>query len=138
MGACLLASVGTAVPARAQDTRAETIVTKQAEKAKAAKPYTPSRFERIMTSLEETFASPPDGFYPQVGSVPQGGGFSAGVGYRNFFGREGVFDIRGAYSLKNYFQVEAGVRRPWHVVVPAWPPGASRSMSTVFSPSLAP
>ena len=67
-----------------------------------------------MTSLEETFASPPDGFYPQVGTIPQGGGFSAGVGYRNFFGREGVFDIRGAYSLKNYFQVEAAVRRPWH------------------------
>ena len=67
-----------------------------------------------MARLEETFSSPPDGFYPQVGTIPQGGGFSAGIGYRNFFGPQAVFDIRGAYSIKNYLQVEAGVRRPWH------------------------
>ena len=67
-----------------------------------------------MARLEETFSSPPSGFYPQFGTIPQGGGFSAGVGYRQFFARQAVFDIRGAYSMKNYYQIEAAVRRPWH------------------------
>ena len=109
-----LAGVLAAPPAGAQETRVETITAKQAEKAKETKPYTPSRFERVMAQLEETFSSPPSGFYPQFGTIPQGGGFSAGLGYRQFFGRQSVFDIRGAYSMKNYYQVEAAVRRPWH------------------------
>ena len=103
-----------ATPVYAQDTREATVAAKQAEKAKDAKPYVPSAFERIMFRLEETFSSPPDGFYPQVGTIPQGGGFSAGLGYRNFFGPQAVFNIHGSYSIKNYWQVETSVRRPWH------------------------
>jgi outer membrane protein assembly factor BamA len=103
-----------AAPAYAQETRAEVITAKQAEKTKTAKPYQPSGFERIMTKLEENFISPPNGFYPQVGTIPQGGGFSAGVGYRQFFGPKAVFDARGAYSMKNYLHLEVAARRPWH------------------------
>lgn len=102
------------MPAGAQDTRAEVIAAKQAEKAKTLTPYQPSSFEKIFARLEENFASPPNGFYPQFGTIPQGGGFSAGVGFRRFFGPRAVFDVRGAYSLKNYKQFEVAVRTPWH------------------------
>ena len=113
---CALASAALlmAVPAGAQDTRAETIAAKQADKAKAAAAYQPSAFEKLFTKLEENFASPPSGFYPQIGTIPQGGGFSAGLGYRQFFARRAVFDLRGAYSVKNYQEYEAAIRSPWH------------------------
>ena len=113
---CALATVAIlmAAPAGAQDTRAEIIAAKQAEKAKTATPYVPSRFEKVFSRLEESFASPPNGFYPQVGTIPQGGGFSAGLGYRRFFARRALFDIRGAYSMKQYQQYEAAIRTPWH------------------------
>ena len=103
-----------AAPAGAQDTRAEIIAAKQAEKAKTSTPYQPTGFEKIMLKLEENFASPPNGFYPQVGTIPLGGGFSAGLGFRRFFGPRAVFDVRGAYSMKQYLQLEAAVRTPWH------------------------
>ena len=103
-----------AAPVSAQDTRAELIGAKQAEKAKASTPYQPSSFEKIMFKLEENFASPPSGFYPRVGTIPQGGSFSAGVGYRQFFARRAILDLRSAYSLKQYLQLEAAIRTPWH------------------------
>ena len=101
-------------PARAQDTRAELIAAKQAEKAKRLEAYQPSAFERIMTRLEENIASPPNGFYPEIGSIRQGGGFSAGVGYRHFFARQAVFNVRAAYSLKAYKHFEVATRTPWN------------------------
>lgn len=109
-----LAGILSTTPAAAQETRAELIAARQAEKAKTAAPYKPSAFERIMAKLEENIASPPNGFYPEIGRIPQGGGFSAGVGYRHFFGPQAVFDLRGAYSIKNYQHYEAAVRTPWN------------------------
>ena len=111
--ALTLAAMLTAAPAGAQDTRAETIAVKQAEKAKTSAPYQPSGFEKVFAKLEENFASPPNGFYPQVGTIPMGGGFSGGVGYRRFFGPQAIFDLRAAYSIKGYQQYEAVVRAPW-------------------------
>lgn len=99
--------------AAAQDTRAEEIAAKQKEKAATSEPYRPSRFETFMIRLEENFASPPNGFYPEVGSIYPGGGFSLGVGYRRFYARNAIWDIRGLYSIKNYKQVEVGTRTPW-------------------------
>src|ERR671913_1704452 len=83
--ALALAAILMAAPVSAQDTRAELIAAKQAEKAKTSTPYQPSGFEKIMFRLEENFSSPPSGFYPRVGTIPQGGSFSAGLGYRQFF-----------------------------------------------------
>lgn len=100
--------------AGAQDTRAEAIAQKQAEKAKKLEPYKPSRFESVMNRLEESFVSPPSGFYPAFGSVYPGGGLTLGAGYRQFFGRKSVWDVTGLYSIKNYKQIEAGVRTPWN------------------------
>jgi hypothetical protein len=110
----IVASVILPGSAIAQETRAEEIAARQKEKAAASAPYQPSRFESFMTRLEENFASPPNGFYPEVGSIYAGGGFSLGAGYRRFYARNAVWDIRGLYSLKNYKQVEVGTRTPWH------------------------
>ena len=114
--AVLLGGLVVSTPAAAQQTRAEEIAAKQRAKAQELKAYEPTRFERIMTRLEQNFASPPDGFYPAFGSVYPGGGLTPGVGYRRFFGRKAVFDIVGMYSLKSYKKIEIGVRTPWNGV----------------------
>ncbi|HUE88601.1 MAG TPA: BamA/TamA family outer membrane protein [Vicinamibacterales bacterium] len=101
-------------PARAQETRAEEIAARQREKAEKLAPYEPTRFERVMTRLEESFASPPSGFYPTLGSVYPGGGFTPGIGYRRFYQRTAVWDVVGLYSIENYKQIEVGTRTPWH------------------------
>ena len=103
-----------AAPARAQETRAAEIASKQEEKAANLQPYQPSRFEAVMNRLEQNFASPPDGFYPAFGSVYPGGGLTLGVGYRQFYSRKAVWDITGLYSIKNYKQIEVGTRTPWN------------------------
>jgi hypothetical protein len=100
--------------ARAQETRAEEIAARQKEKAERLAPYEPTRFERVMTRLEQNFASPPSGFYPTLGSVYPGGGFTPGIGYRRFYQRTAVWDVVALYSIKNYKQVEVGTRTPWH------------------------
>jgi hypothetical protein len=108
-------SIGFIWPAHvlAQGTRAEEIAAKQREKAQQAAPYQPTGFERVMTRLEDSFASPPSGFYPVFNSVYPGGGLTLGPGYRRFFGRQAVFDVFGLYSLKSYKAVEVGMRTPW-------------------------
>jgi len=100
--------------AGAQETRAGEIAAKQKEKAERLGPYEPTRFERVMTRLEENFASPPSGFYPTLGSVYPGGGFTPGIGYRRFYQRTAVWDVVGLYSIQNYKQIEVGTRTPWH------------------------
>lgn len=112
--AMVVALVGLAAsPARAQETRAAEIAQQQAEKAEKLEPYKPSRFEAVMNRLEESFASPPSGFYPAFGSVYPGGGLTLGVGYRRFFARKAVWDATALYSIKNYKQFETGARLPW-------------------------
>jgi hypothetical protein len=106
--------IASTMPASAQDSRAEEIAAKQREKATRLAPYKPSKAETFLANLEESFASPPDGFYPEIGKIYQGGGFSLGAGYRRFFAREAVWNARAMYSIKNYKQVEIGARTPWH------------------------
>jgi hypothetical protein len=105
---CLPATAG------AQETRAEEIAAKQKEKAAKLAPYRPGRAERFLTRLEENFASPPNGFYPEFGSIYPGGGLSVGLGYRRFYAREAVWNIRTLYSIKAYKQIEVGTQMPWH------------------------
>jgi hypothetical protein len=112
--ACVIAVAVIVSPRlHAQETRAETIAARQAEKAATMAPYKPRAFERIMARLEENLASPPNGFYPEIGRIRQGGGFSLGVGYRRFFARDAVWDVRTRLSVKNYKQIEVGTRTPW-------------------------
>jgi hypothetical protein len=104
----------TATPvASAQETRAEQIAAKQEQKSKQLAPYQPSRFERILTRVEDNFLSPPNGFYPLLGSVYSGGGFTPGLGYRQFYAQQAVWDVIGLYSVKNYKSIEFGTRTPW-------------------------
>jgi outer membrane protein assembly factor BamA len=105
-----------AVPltALAQETRTEEIRKKQEEKAANAAPYQPTRYERIMNDIEESYVSPRSGFFPYFGSVYSGGGFTLGAGYRRFYAREAVWEIKGLYSIKNYKNIEVGTRTPWN------------------------
>jgi len=98
----------------AQDTRAGEIGQKQAEKAAKVEPYKPTGVEKFMQRIEDSYVSPPSGFYPAFGSVYPGGGLALGVGYRQFFAREAVFDVNGMYSIKAYKKVEVGARVPWN------------------------
>lgn len=100
--------------AGAQDTRTAEITKKQEEKAAQAAPYVPTRFQRIMTGIEENYVSPPSGFFPNFGSVYPGGGLTLGAGYRHFYAREAVWEIKGLYSIKNYKNIEVGTRAPWN------------------------
>jgi hypothetical protein len=104
-----------AVPqlAAAQDTRTEQIAAKQKEKAAQAAPHQPTKFEKVMTRVEENFVSPPSGIYPVLGSVYSGGGFTPGLGYRRFFARRAVWDVVGLYSFKQYKSIQFGMRTPW-------------------------
>jgi hypothetical protein len=98
----------------AQETRAAEIAQKQEEKATTAAPYVPTRFERVMTSIENGFVSPGNGVFPYFGSVFSGGGFTLGAGYRQFYAREAVWEVKGLYSIKNYKLIEFGTRAPWN------------------------
>ena len=106
-------AIASAAPVSAQDTRADEIAAKQREKAANLSTYKPNKAEAFLLALEENFASPPNGFYPDFASIYQGGGFTFGAGYRRFFARDAVWNARGAYSVKNYKQVEVGARTPW-------------------------
>ena len=100
--------------ATAQDTRAAEVARKQEEKAAASHPYAPTRFEKVMTDLENSFVSPPSGIFPYFGSVYPGGGFTLGAGYRHFYAKEAVWEVKGLYSIKNYKNIEVGTRTPWN------------------------
>jgi outer membrane protein assembly factor BamA len=117
-GACALLAAGffaaSAGAALAQETRTEEITKKQEEKAKAAAPYKPTAYERILNQLEANYVSPPSGVFPYFGSVYPGGGFTLGAGYRQFFAKESVWQIAGLYSIKNYKAIEFAARTPWN------------------------
>ena len=106
-------AIASAAPVSAQDSRADEIAAKEREKAANLSTYKPSRAEAFLVSLEENFASPPNGFYPELSSIYQGGGFTLGAGYRRFFASNAVWNARGLYSVKNYKQIEIGARTPW-------------------------
>ena len=53
-----------AVPAMAQETRAETIAQAQAAKATKLAPYEPGKAERMAAAVKRQFVDDPNGFYP--------------------------------------------------------------------------
>jgi hypothetical protein len=115
LAACVATALTTvSSPAIAQETRAGEITKKQEEKAAEAAPYKPTAFERIMTDIEQSYVSPPNGVFPYFGSVYPGGGFTLGAGYRHFYARESVWEIKGLYSIKNYKNIEFGTRSAWN------------------------
>lgn len=78
----LLTLLALAVPATAQNSRADVIAAQQAEKAKSLGPEQPNAFERgIIRVMRSPLFGEGDGFYPWVGSVFAGSGLSGGPGY---------------------------------------------------------
>jgi Omp85 superfamily domain len=97
-----------------QEHRADLIAAEQAQKARDATAAQPTKAERIITRISETFLQPRDGFYPYLGSVYGGGGFTPGAGFLRYYGDRSTFDIHGLYSFRNYKLVEATTASPGH------------------------
>jgi outer membrane protein assembly factor BamA len=108
----LLACVVTLpAPARAQgpvaDTRQAIVEQAQAQKAQTLRPYAPSRFERLVTNLENALVNNTATWHPFMQNAYDGGGFSLGAGYRRFTGANSFVDTRGSVSLTGYTLAEA-------------------------------
>jgi len=86
-----------------QNSRAEEIDQKKAEKAKALKHYVPGKVETFV----ERLSRPRNGVFPVVGSAYSGGGFALGVGYQKLIGDRDFAEIHGLYSIENYKQLTA-------------------------------
>jgi hypothetical protein len=94
--AALIAMV--APPALAQQTRAEEIAQRQAEKSQRLTPNTPTGMERALNWFEAHFTDP-NTVYMTFGGVYPGSGFAPGVAVRAAFGQARV-NIGGAYSIR--------------------------------------
>lgn len=114
----LVACLTCAVPAQAQETRAEQLARQRAERAAALEPYAPATLERSLLYIEdkrllERFRADVNGVYPRVGSFTSGGGIGFGAGARaRMAGGHLAFDLSGAASLKKYKVVDASVEAP--------------------------
>ena len=95
-----------AVPARAQESRAEQIASQQEEKAGHLAPPERSRAEQLFLRATRGLVQTPEGVYPYIDSVYGGGGFTLGAGYRRFSGDNTLWDLRGLYSIKQYKLIE--------------------------------
>jgi hypothetical protein len=103
-----------AVPALAQDTRADAIRALQAEKRQRLVPPSRNRAEVIIDRLEDwgLFMSEPRGFHPWFGSIFPGGGTGAGAGLREPFGDDGAFRARAGASIGGFWHAESDVALP--------------------------
>jgi outer membrane protein assembly factor BamA len=110
--ATIIAFAMSAGAAIAQETREQTIVAQQREKATQVKPYEPNKAERLLAQLQDTLVVAPKGFYPMFGSVYSGGGFTLGAGYRQYLGDRVNWNISGLYSAKNYKLIELALHSP--------------------------
>ena len=97
--------------AAAQQTRAETIAAKQAEKAKDLHEYVPTAMERRIMAAQRAIVNPP-AVYAFIGSIYPGGLLAAGPGFRHRYHGTGLFDIHAAWSIKNFKMVETSVKLP--------------------------
>jgi hypothetical protein len=110
--AAVIALVLSGIPAAAQDSREETIVKAQQEKATSLRPYQPNKLEQVLNQLQKTLTLAPTGVYPTFGSVYSGGGFTIGAGYRRYIGDRVNWNVTGLYSAKNYKLLELTLHSP--------------------------
>jgi outer membrane protein assembly factor BamA len=120
-------AVAGAGEASAQQTRAEELAARRAEKAKNLEPYKPKGPERVLLYIEEKRIierlTEGDGLYPRIGGLTTGSGFAAGVGYRKHFADDEVFlDVSGAFSAKKYIALDAKLMYPrfWRDRIELW------------------
>ena len=88
--------------AMAQESRADDIAQRQAEKAAAAHPYEPAKAERVFLAVKREFLETPSGVYPLFGSVYGGGGLALGGGYRQYYGDRTFWNAKALWSIRNY------------------------------------
>jgi len=98
-------------PAAAQQTRAEQFQQQRQEKTTRLQPYTRSRVESFLFTLEDTLLlervfNPPRGAFLRVGGLAEGAGFGAGPAYRAST-PERVFTASSAISTRGYWLAEA-------------------------------
>jgi hypothetical protein len=109
-----------AVPAYAQETRADSIAEERAAKAQespAASVQEPGLIRRTFTWASrqmDSAASAKDGFYPEFGGLVPGSGWpSLGPGYRHhLFGDAAVLDTSAAISWRRYSMIQSHVDWP--------------------------
>lgn len=108
----LLASVLTLVasPASGQQSRAEEIAQKQAEKSKSLAPNRATFAERALDWFEDHFTDP-NTAYLTFGGVYPTGGFAPGVAVRRAMGHARL-NVGGAYSVRAYKLAHASLRFP--------------------------
>ncbi len=107
---------GASAGVQAQESRAEAIAQRQAEKAARLESESPGRIERLMLYLEERGSFDrlkirADGFYPRIGGLPSGSGFAIGAGYRHHFGRDWLLDGSAAVSRNRYTLAQVELER---------------------------
>ena len=106
VASALLVAAMCPAAAAAQETREAIIAEAQAAKARAVRPYEPSKAERIASDIKNRLLDTPEGFYPWFDSVYSGGGLTGGAGFRRFFGDASFVDARGLLSMKAYKLIE--------------------------------
>jgi hypothetical protein len=94
------------------DTRAEAIALEQAEKAKALRPYVPTKAEEVVDRVEDLLLSGSLQWRPWFESAYAGGGLTGGVAYRGFVSPYNTVDLRGSITIAGYKRVEAEFLAP--------------------------
>ena len=87
-----------AMPALAQDTRAEEIARQQAEKARQLKPNVPTGMEKTLDRFEQ-YLTDPSTFYFTLRAPYPSSGPALGLAYRRAAG-QARFNIGGSYSIR--------------------------------------
>jgi len=106
----ILAIILAAPQASAQESRADEIAQKQAEKSQNLVPNTETAAERTLEWLEGHFTDP-DTLYLTFGGLYPSAGFAPGLALRRAFGHARL-NVGGAYSVRSYKLLHASLNFP--------------------------
>jgi len=109
-------AVISAAPASAQETRSGQIQQERAEKAKALRPYQPSKIEAALYRVEDRYLvervfNPPRGAFVRFGGLPEGSGLGAGPAYR-YSTHAWSFTTTSAISIRGSWEVDTRLAFP--------------------------
>ncbi len=98
--------------AQVPGTRAEAIALEQAEKAKALRPFVPSKAEEVVDRVEDLLLSGSLRWRPWFENAYAGGGLTGGAAYRRFVSPYNTIDLRGSITITGYKRLEAEFLAP--------------------------
>ena len=93
-------------------TRVAVIEQAEAQKITTVQPYVPTRGERVVTRVQDTFINPSQTWHPFFENAYRGGGFAVGLGYMFHVSPFNFVDVRGSYSIKSYKRAEVEFNAP--------------------------